>query len=140
MRERLQLEKQALAKEQERLLLLRRLEEEGPLFLQRLELFDNLIPEGTAGYELVRHLQKEASLSGVSLLQVKFESEKSSSSYTEIFLDLSLEGSFQALLRMLHALREGERAFRVDQMEFVPAGEETSVLRAALKVSTFYRK
>jgi len=136
MRERLQLEEQALAKEQEQLLLLRQLEKEGPRFLQRLELLDNLIPEKTTEYQLVRELQKIASISGIHLLQVQFDSELSSDAYMEIPMDLSLEGSFRALLQMLRTLKEGERAFRVDKIEIT--GEESGI-RANLRVSAFYR-
>ncbi len=136
MREKLRLEEQALVKEQKQLLLLRQLEEEGPSFLQRLELFDNLIPEKTAEYQMVSHLQKIASVSGIHLLQVQFDTEISSDAYMEIPMDLSLKGSFRALLQMLHTLREGERAFRVDKIEIT--GEESGI-RVNLRVSAFYR-
>lgn len=139
LRESLQLQEQALMKEQERLLLLRQLEKEGPHFTERLELFENLIPEETTRYQLMQHLQKIATLNGIRLLQVSFNDEKPTDAYVEIPLELSLEGSFQALLKLLRTMREGERAFRVDNIEIYTMQENT-MLSIVIKVSMFFSR
>ncbi|MEW5922002.1 MAG: type 4a pilus biogenesis protein PilO [Bacillota bacterium] len=140
VRERLRLEQQALARDEAKLRLLLELREKGPLFLEQLEHFNNLIPEEANVHHLLPYLQRTAFLNQASLLQVHFVEEKASGDYVELPLTLSFEGSFHELLKLLRSLREGERAVRIDSIRLVQGGEALAHLRAELNASVFYRK
>ncbi len=137
-RENLLLQEKALAREEEHLLTLRQLEEEGPGFQLRLERFENLIPEEMAGCRQISSLQKITALSGMRLLQADFGDEKAGDGYVEVPLELSLEGSFGAVQKLLLSMREGKRAFRIDDLQII-GGQESVPLSVVLKAGTFYR-
>ena len=138
LRENLQLEEQALEREKEHLVILRQLAGEGPGFRQRLDFFEGLIPGEMAIYQQIRQLQKISALSGIRLLQVDFGDEEHAGDYVELPLELSLEGSFGAVQKMLQTMREGRQAFRVDAFD-ISAGQENPLLGIVLKASVFYR-
>jgi Tfp pilus assembly protein PilO len=137
-RETLRLEKEALAADHTQLLFLERLAAESPRLRQHLELSQGLIPQRTSAHELFVYLHEMAYFSGMQQIQVDFAEEVPHPEYVEIPLSLSLTGTYQDLLRLLRTLREGERAFRLDNLQ-ITAAEDQTLLEVELTLSAFYR-
>lgn len=134
----LKLEKEALAAEQAHLHYLEGLAAESPQLGRQLEISQRLIPERASAHELFVYLHEIAYFSGMQQVQVDFAEELPHTGYVELPLSLTLTGTYQALLQLLQALREGERAFRLDDLQ-ISAVEDQALLEVELTLSAFYR-
>lgn len=137
-RETLKLEEEALAADQAYLLFLERLAAESPQLRRHLEISSRLVPEKASAHELFIYLHEIAYFSGIQEVRVDFAEEVHHAEHVEIPLSLSLTGTYHALLQLLHALREGERAFRLDNLQ-ISAAEGLALLEVELNMSAFYR-
>lgn len=138
-RQSLQQTQQALTAEQLQLSKLQELEREGPRFLQRLALFDNLIPKKSSEGEIELYLNELAYLSGLHQFNVRFNVVNNFNDYLELPLSISMEGSFHNILQFIQALRQGGRVFRVDSLEMYVVNSDSGRLIGNIQVSTFYR-
>lgn len=139
-----QLQSQLESKEEElyqaqvRLNHLQRLREEGPAFQERLDVFEQLMPGEPKQEELLEFFYQAAQDNSLQLWDVQFEDAASKEGYTEIPLQLSLEGNYHHLLYLLEDLQKADRAIRIDRVGLGRL-EEQQQLRAEINLSTFHR-
>lgn len=105
---------------------------------QRLETATRLLPAQPGEDQILRYIHRLADDNGLRATDISFGNRSVDEEYTTIPLSISVEGSFQDTRNLLRQLRNGERAFRVDNLSVTRAGGEGALLRVSISANAFY--
>ena len=120
--------------------------------LKNLELLRDYLPELENAYKTLNDkipvspdkpkltdlLNKYANESNVTLIQIGFEEESEDDSLNEIPLNLSYEGEYTSIVKMLEKLDYGERLIRIDEIEIISMGSFSTNIKADISAAAFY--
>ncbi len=106
---------------------------------QRLAYAERLIPADAGEEDILRYFYRLSEEYDVSVLEIRFDNRSAGETFTTMPLALNLEGSYSNLSRLLRMLRDGDRAFRVNNIQISRTGGSGSDLRFSITASTFYK-
>ncbi len=131
-------EKQLLAQQNALLAELKALESQEGELISRIDLLSNFLPDEPQGSKLIRDLQINADDNGVYLKAIRFGTriENQVSQYTEMPLDIQLEGRYANIQAFVKELQYNERAVRIDEIRMETDGGEVPGVN--LRISVFY--
>jgi len=135
------LEKEKTACRQAQLTLqdLKEAEKQAAVLKDKLEKYQRMLPGEPDEDTLISDLDTCAAEADVNLQQIHFGSRLAKDGYTEMPLDLVLEGRYHDLLTFLEAIQgEGQRAVRIDSIKMSQGREEKTLVRADITASVFF--
>ncbi|MCL6638670.1 MAG: type 4a pilus biogenesis protein PilO [Firmicutes bacterium] len=135
----LEREKAARQKALQTLQSLKEAEKQLPYLEDRLEKYGRMLPAKPDEKGLIAGLNMCADESGVDLRQIHFGNRVKKDGYTEMPVDLVLEGRYRDILAFLLAIREdGRRIVRVDSVKMGRGQEDQTLVRAEVGARAFY--
>ncbi|BAF59332.1 tfp pilus assembly protein PilO [Pelotomaculum thermopropionicum SI] len=118
---------------------LKEAEKQAGLLAEKLAKYQKMMPGEPEQNTLIAELNACAAESGVNLQQISFGSRLAKEGYTEMPLELVLEGRYHDLLAFLEDIqRDGRRAVRLDSIKMSQGREEQTLVRADVAASVFY--
>ena len=132
-------EEQALNLAQANLARLMDLRANAAEYEQRLSYAERMIPAEAGEEEILRYFYRLSDEYDIKLLEIRFDNRSVGETFTTMPLALNLEGSYSNLSRLLRRLRDGDRVFRVNNIQLSRTGDSGSDLRLTLAASTFYK-
>jgi Tfp pilus assembly protein PilO len=132
-------EEQALSIAQANLARLMNLRANAAEYEQRLAYAERMIPADAGEEDILRYFYRLSDEYDVKVLEIRFDNRSIGETFNTMPLVLNLEGSYSNLSRLLRRLRDGERVFRVNNIQISRTGGSGSDLRFILAASTFYK-
>ena len=132
-------EEQALSMAQANLARLLDLRANAAEYEQRLAYAERMIPADAGEEEILRYFYRLSDEYDVKVLEIRFDSRSVGETFNTMPLVLNLEGSYSNLSRLLRRLRDGDRVFRVSNIQINRTGGSGSDLRFTLAASAFYK-
>ncbi len=108
-------------------------------YRERLAYAKSKIPYAAQEDQMIRYIHSLADRHGLKAVEISFGERAEEEEFTTMPLSLTLEGSYTGIRRLLSDLRSGERAVRIDDLNFSGAGGNGTHLQVSLSASTFYR-
>jgi len=133
-------EVQNISQLQTRLITLQKLKEQYPELQAKLAFYEMIMPSVPSENTILTSIQGTANDTNTGLLQIRFESEIKKEQYVEIPLKVSFQGEYRHLAQLLDKIRNGHRAFRVDEVKITQSQEanQYSGVMAEISASAFY--
>lgn len=132
-------EEQALSLAQTNLARLLKLRANAAEYEQRLAYAERMIPADAGEEEILRYFYRLSDEYDVKVIEIRFDNRSVGETFNTMPLVLNLEGNYSNLSRLLRRLRDGDRVFRVNNIQINRTGGSGSDLRFALVASTFYK-
>jgi len=76
----------------------------------------------------------------VVLLNINFGEVKEKDSFNELSLGLSFSGEYSSILKMLENMKNGERLFRIDDIQLSRIENNSKNIKADISAAVFYNK
>ncbi len=108
-------------------------------YTERLEYATRLIPDTAGEEDILRYLNRLAGENELRVTQISFGARAEQEGYTVMPLSLTVQGSFQETRQLLRQLRNGGRAFRVDNVSISRGGEAGTALSVSVSANAFYK-
>ncbi|HHW06222.1 MAG TPA: type 4a pilus biogenesis protein PilO [Clostridia bacterium] len=122
---------------EQRLMRLSLLKENQAELARQLAVMQKTLPGEISEQDLLLEMQKAALLAGCRVSEFRFGDRVFHEHYTEIPLDLSLEGRFASLVALLDNINRASRIYRVRELSIQSNGND-GLIRADLQISSFY--
>jgi Tfp pilus assembly protein PilO len=106
---------------------------------QRLVYAERMIPADAGEEGILRYFYRLSDEYDVKVLEIRFDNRFVGETFNTMPLVLNLEGNYSNLSRLLRRLRDGERVFRVNNIQISRSGDSGSDLRLTLAASAFYK-
>lgn len=122
---------------EERLMRLNLLREQEAEVAGQLELMKKILPGEIAEQDLLREIQKTALLAGCQISEFRFGELVHQDKYTEMPFDLTLEGRFTGLVKLLDNINRVSKIYRIQEISLQSSNAD-GLIRADLQISSFY--
>ncbi len=139
LRVEVEMEEQALSIAQANLARLMNLRSNAAEYEQRLVYAERMIPADAGEEAILRYFYRLSDEYDIKVVEIRFDNRSIGETFNTMLLVLNLEGSYSNLSRLLRRLRDGDRVFRINNIQISRTGGSGSDLRFTLAASTFYK-
>jgi Tfp pilus assembly protein PilO len=139
LRVEVEMEEQALSIAQANLARLMNLRANAAEYEQRLVYAERMIPADAGEEAILRYFYRLSDEYDIKVVEIRFDNRSVGETFNTMPLVLNLEGNYSNLSRLLRRLRDGDRVFRVNNIQISRTGGSGSDLRLTLAASAFYK-
>lgn len=138
IREKITVEKNSLEQDKQKLAQLEELSRHEKEMTATIDACKKLMPSEPQEDWLIEYIQNTADTAMANFVEIQFSPRVQGSSYSEMPVKISFQGSYTSFVNFLKSLRNGERAVRVDSVTATPTGSGSTDIKAELAASAFY--